>query len=152
VYTGVIPGDSVKEQVEGELPQWCGTGSEYLKFGLTRLEDSDPERTENVEDVARSARMPPDLVGRIDERADSQDSSRAVVAAAAIEKGLKEDPIPRDIREPREGQTYKVALDAETAELFRRYRLENRLMPGDVFSRAIYWAGQSNPRPVPVEW
>jgi predicted DNA-binding protein len=151
-YTGVIP------EIPDEKGYWDGEtpGSfsieEFIEVGLRKLEDSGAETFDDGEEVARSARMPPAIVEQMDERAESQDSTRAVVAAEAIERGLKEDPLPAVSERQRNGASYTVELDAETAELFRRYRLEYRMVPGEVFEKGLNWASAPPDRSVLVNW
>lgn len=149
-YTGVIPVKSVDEAEEGRKMDNFGSIEDKVRFGLSRLREPESLPVEYGEEVARSARMPPELVGRLDERAESQDSSRAVVAAEAITTGLKSDPVPDEERGGRQGRPYTVVLDRETAEIFRKYRLSSRKMPGEVFETALKMAEST--KPVVTDW
>lgn len=151
-YTGVISENSIEQAYTGG-PAGNLALETVIKRSLgTQLRERESVPEEFGEDVARSARFPPALAGRLKERAESQDSSKAVVTAEAIETGLKADPIPPCTGDDREGRLYTVVLDRETAELFRKYRLDRRRVPGEAFEAALMWTNSSKVGGQTVRW
>lgn len=151
-YTGVIRQKFI-DQANTPRRDPDSQLSEIVKQSLeTQLRPRETLPDEYDETVARSARFPQDLAGRLKERAESQDSSKAVVTAEAIETGLRADPIPVGAEDGRDGQVCTVVLDREMADLFRKHRLYNRSLPGEVFEASMMWTNSSKIGYQVVQW
>lgn len=151
-YTGVIPDELVEQANLKSMGVGEDTEAAIRRSLNMQLRPRKSVPDEFDETVARSARLPKDLAGRLIERAESQDSSKATVTAEAIEVGLKADPIPMGTESEKEGRLCTVVLDRETAELFRKYRLGRKKVPGEVFESALMWTNSSRTGGITVRW
>jgi hypothetical protein len=104
------------------------------------------DRWEGVYDSteALSARLPGELVRKIEEYAAENGLAKSVAAENLMTRGLKEDPLPQGSEDPiPEHRDYSdtsvktVELDAEEAELFRRCRLQYKKGPSETVNWLI---------------
>lgn len=149
-YTGQIRADWTPAPPH-EDPDYGWSGSDGVATRVQRkLGNTAPRTGEYEESVARSSRLPGEVVRGIEDWAESQDMNKANAAADLLERGLLADPLPPDHTVSLEGEPYTVTLEPEKADTFRRFRLMKRQTPSEAVS-ALLGATRSQ-KPIRPEW